>query len=413
MNVLRRCLFLALGLAAFCAQARPPASLVIDADTGQVLHADEATQRWYPASLTKMMTIYLTFEALAAGRLHLEDKLTASAHAAAQPESRLGLHKGDRISVQEAILAVISQSANDVAVVLAERLGDTEAHFAELMTAKAHELGMSRTEFRTATGLPNNEQVTTAHDMAVLALDLIRQFPQYYHFFGEHEFRYKGVPYSSINAILRVYAGADGLKTGFTCGSGFNLVASAKREDRRLIGVVLGAGSTAERTSTMIRLLNAGFAAKPSDPVLLASLQLTVADRHRPPPFRLKASECRLGTGIHDRASPGVLPGWGLLFGVFHDQDDAMRYLNKMRAQLQPVISTAGRPALVKRQVEDTVTWKALVVGLNQQEAIKACLHLIKSDNICLVQSPQVLNPPAARHRDRHERERTKKSPRR
>jgi len=401
MNVLRRCLFLALALVAFCAQARPPASLVIDADSGQVLHAAEANRRWYPASLTKMMTIYLTFEALVAGRLHLDDILTASAHAAAQPDSRLGLHKGDKISVRQAILAVISQSANDVAVLLAERLGDSETHFAELMTAKAHELGMSRTEFRTATGLPNNEQITTAHDMAVLALALIRQFPQYYHFFGEHGFRYKGVPYGSINAILTAYAGADGLKTGFTCGSGFNLVASAKRNNRRLIGVVLGAGSTAERTSTMIRLLNAGFAARPADPVLLAALQSVDEDHHLPPPFRLKASECRIGTGISGRAARGVLPGWGLLFGVFHDQDDAMRYLNKMRSQLRPVISTAGRPTLVKRQVEDTVTWKALVVGLNQQDAIKACLHLIKSDNICLVQSPQVLNPPSLHHRNR------------
>ena len=126
MNVLRRCLFLALALVAFCAQARPPASLVIDADSGQVLHAAEANRRWYPASLTKMMTIYLTFEALVAGRLHLDDILTASAHAAAQPDSRLGLHKGDKISVRQAILAVISQSANDVAVLLAERLGDSE-----------------------------------------------------------------------------------------------------------------------------------------------------------------------------------------------------------------------------------------------------------------------------------------------
>jgi D-alanyl-D-alanine carboxypeptidase len=398
MKSLSCCLILALGLFACRAQARPPASLVIDAATGEVLHAEQASQRWYPASLTKMMTIYLTFKALEAGSLHLHDTLTASAHAAAQPDSRLGLRKGDRISVKEAILAVISQSANDVAVVLAERLGGTETHFAELMTAEAHELGMSRTVFRTATGLPNNEQITTAHDMAVLALALIRQFPQYYHFFGARYFRYKGIPHSSINAILRAYAGADGLKTGFTCGSGFNLVASAKRNDRRLIGVVLGASSTAERTAAMIHLLNAGFAAKPADPMLLASLQTPSNDRHRPPPFRLKASQCRIGTGIRGREARGTLPGWGLLFGVFHDQDDAMRYLNKMRAELQPVIRRAGRPALVKRQVEDTITWKALVVGLSQNDAIKACLHLIKGDNICLVQSPKVLNPPARHH---------------
>lgn len=369
------------------------ASLVVDADSGAVLHEEEATRLWYPASLTKMMTLYLTFAAIEAGELAVEEKLTASAHVAAQPDSRLGLGKGDTLTVREAILAVVAQSANDAAVALAERMAGSEGAFSVRMTDQARALGMTRTVFRNATGLPHNDQVTTARDLALLALALQRDFPQHYHFFSERHFKYKGVTYSSINRLLGAYAGADGLKTGFTCGSGYNLVASARRENRRLIGVVLGAISGGERTTMMTRLLNIGFKTQAADGALrLAALEPSLAAAAEPPVFRLKASQCNLGTGVRD-VTGGKLTGWGLLFGVFPDQAQARQYVAKMQGKLRPVISS-GQAAVVRRQVEDITTWKALLVGLKQNDAIAACLHLIKTDNICLVQSPQLLNPP-------------------
>jgi D-alanyl-D-alanine carboxypeptidase len=370
----------------------PHAALVVDASTGTVVHQERAMQRWYPASLTKMMTIYLTLAALERGELRPNEMLTASTRVAAQPDSRLGLVKGDRITVEQAIMAVITQSANDAAVTLAERIGGSEEAFAAKMTAQAGTLGMNRTTFKNATGLPDDAKVTTAHDMALLALALLHDFPQHYHYFGTRSFSYKGISYNSINGILGSYPGADGLKTGFTCGSGFNLVASAKRDNRRLVGVVLGAASSAERTSWMTRFLNDGFAGRGNDHggTTLTAMQ-PAAEDNSPPPFRLKPSECNLGTGIRNGGAHGRLPGWGLLFGVFHDQEEARKYISQMQQKLKPVL-TGGQPALLKRQNEDVVSWKALVVGLKTQDAINACLYLLKSDTICLVQSPQVLN---------------------
>lgn len=370
----------------------PHAALVVDAGTGEVAHQERAMQRWYPASLTKMMTVYLTLAAMERGELRPNEMLTASARVAAQPDSRLGLVKGDRITVEQAIMAVITQSANDAAVTLAERISGSEEAFAAKMTAQAGTLGMSRTTFKNATGLPDDAQVTTAHDMALLALALLRDFPQHYHYFATRSFSYKGINYNSINGILGSYPGADGLKTGFTCGSGFNLVASAKRDNRRLVGVVLGAASGGERTAWMTRLLNEGFAGRGNDHegTLLAAMQPAAGD-NVPPPFRLKPDECNLGTGIRNGGAHGRLPGWGLLFGVFHEQEEARKYIGQMQQKLKPVLK-GGQPALVKRQNEDVVSWKALVVGLKTEDAIDACLYLLKNDTICLVQSPQVLN---------------------
>ncbi|MGQ0658962.1 MAG: D-alanyl-D-alanine carboxypeptidase family protein [Chromatiales bacterium] len=366
------------------------ASIVIDADNGAVLSQEGATQRWYPASLTKVMTIYLTFTAIDAGTLKLDDTLTASAHVAAQPDSRLGLSKGDRITVKEAILAVITQSANDAAVLLAEQLAEDELSFANAMTEQARKLGMTRTVFRNATGLPHDQQTTTARDMALLARALVRDFPLHYQFFGARSFAFKGMQYGNINTLLGSYPGADGLKTGFTCGSGYNLVASVKRDGHRLIGVVLGAENVTRRTSRMIALFNAAFAkiGKDQEPVLVAALEPVPGTIDEPPPFRLKPEQCALGIGIRE----GRLPGWGLLFGTFQDQARAKKHIERMRAKLKPVLR-GGQPALVRRQMEDVTTWKAMVVGLKQVDAINACLHLIKTRNVCLVQSPRLLNP--------------------
>ncbi len=241
------------------AEAAAYAALVMDAATGQILSQVDADAPRYPASLTKMMTLYMLFEALDSKTLKLSSPMKVSALAASRPPSRLGLHIGDTITVREAILALVTKSANDVATVVAEKLGGSETRFAQRMTAKARRLGMKRTTFRNASGLPHRSQLTTARDMAVLGRALLRRFPHYYAYFSEPAFDYDGQRYANHNHLLGNYDGVDGIKTGYIHASGFNLVASAKRDGRRLIGVVFGARSPAERSYKMAGLLDKGF----------------------------------------------------------------------------------------------------------------------------------------------------------
>ena len=236
------------------------AAIIIDANNGNVLHEIEATQSWYPASLTKLMTLYMTFEALKTGRIRLYDTLTASTHASQQPNSKLGLRRGEHITVEEAILAIITRSANDASVVLAEYLGGTEENFAAHMTAKAHALGMYNSHFMNATGLPNNWQVTTSRDMAVLAWKTQRYFPEYYHYFAASSLNFKGRELKAINKFTANYPGAEGMKTGFTCGSGFNLIGAAHQNGKHLIGVVMGGNTSKERYQLMMQKMDAVFA---------------------------------------------------------------------------------------------------------------------------------------------------------
>ena len=297
------------------------AAIVVDADSGAVLESVAATVRWYPASLTKVMTVYLAFEAIGAGRLALDEELTVSAHAAAQPATELGLGAGQKITVKDTILAIILQSANDAAVTMAERIGGSEAAFAERMTDKAKELGMSRTVFRNASGLPDPDQVTTARDMAMLARALLENYPQYYHFFSTTSFSFGGQTFGTINGILSRYEGADGIKTGFTCGSGYNLVASAKRNGRRLIGVLLGSHTNFERHSEMGRLLDVGFATDLQAldrRVLLADLGAADGAADPAPPIQLSATECAYGVSATsiEAGLTGLGGGWALIFGA-------------------------------------------------------------------------------------------------
>jgi D-alanyl-D-alanine carboxypeptidase len=235
------------------------ASLLIDVTSGQVLHSANADLPRYPASLTKMMTLYLAFEALDEGRILLDQPLWVSAHAAEQAPTKLGLRAGQTITVENAMLALITKSANDAAAVLAEHLGGSEGDFALRMTGKAHALGMSRTTFRNASGLPDPYQVTTARDMGTLALALLYHYPHYYHYFSTKFFYFGGRSHPNHNHMLGVYDGVDGIKTGYTRASGFNLVASVQRANRRLIGVVLGAPSSTVRNSLMSDMFDEAF----------------------------------------------------------------------------------------------------------------------------------------------------------
>ncbi len=241
------------------AAAAGGASLVIDAGTGRTLHAADAEALRHPASLTKMMTLFLLFDALERGEVKPSTRMRVSPRAAAMPPTKLGLRPGSHITVHDAILALATKSANDVAVVVAEALAGDENRFAQRMTRKAQALGMTRTTFRNASGLHHPQQRTTARDMATLARALLRDHPRLYRYFSTTTFAYGGSRYANHNRLLQTYRGVDGIKTGFTNASGYNLVASARRDGIRLIGVVLGSSSADARNRTMAHLLDRSF----------------------------------------------------------------------------------------------------------------------------------------------------------
>jgi D-alanyl-D-alanine carboxypeptidase len=254
------------------AEARPvQASIVVDSATGEVLSASNADTSTYPASLTKMMTLYLLFEAMQDGRVKLTDTITFSKYSAGMAATNLNVDGGDRISVETAILALVVRSANDAATAIAEHLGGTETGFARLMTNKAQMLGMTRTTFRNANGLPDPKQRTTARDMATLSVALIRDFPQYYGYFKRTSFKYRGVTYRGHNKLLKSFKGYDGIKTGYIRLSGFNLASSAERDGRRLVVVVLGGTSPSMRDRKVADLLTSGFKTQRGTGTLIAA----------------------------------------------------------------------------------------------------------------------------------------------
>ena len=235
------------------------ASIVVDAASGQVLSQSNADMPTYPASLTKMMTLYLVFEAMQKGKITFDEAMPVSAFAASQPPTKLGLYPGQTITVAQAVRGMIIKSANDAAMVMGEALGGSVEGFAQRMNAKAQALGMTRTLFRNPNGLPNFEQHTTARDLARLAIALYRDFPQYSPLFAETRFTFRGRVYLTHNRFMLSYPGADGLKTGYINASGYNLAASATRSGRRIVGIVLGGRSPTLRDAEMWALLDQGF----------------------------------------------------------------------------------------------------------------------------------------------------------
>lgn len=230
-------------------------SIIIDAQSGNILYADNAEELRYPASLTKLMTLYIAFNALETGKLKLTDKLKVSHTAASRSPSKLGLPAGSYIDVKTIIEALIVKSANDCATVLAEALSPTEADFAKLMTHTARKLGMHRTTFKNASGLPNSAQKTTARDLAILGAAIYHHFPQYYHLFSMTEFQYNGITYKTHNYLLNDSLGTDGMKTGYTASSGFNILTSAQRGNHRIIAVTLGYKKVKERDEDISKMM--------------------------------------------------------------------------------------------------------------------------------------------------------------
>ncbi|PKP80050.1 MAG: D-alanyl-D-alanine carboxypeptidase [Alphaproteobacteria bacterium HGW-Alphaproteobacteria-18] len=251
------------------AHAEKYAAIVVDADTGEVLHARNQDDPRYPASLTKVMTLYLLFDAIDSGKVSLKDKITVSRNAAAQPPSNLRLRAGDTISVEDAIYALTTKSANDVAAAVAEFLGGSERKFATMMTDKARDLGLSNTTFRNASGLPDTAQLSTARDMAILADALLDNHAPYYHYFQNQRFSWGGMTYKSHNNLIGSVDGVDGIKTGYTRASGFNLMTSAERDGRRVIAVMLGGASAKSRDAHVTELVESAFVALGQTPEVI------------------------------------------------------------------------------------------------------------------------------------------------
>ncbi len=404
------------------------AAIVIDADSGRVIHEVESTQRWYPASLTKVMTLYMTFSALESGRLQLNEMLSVSRHSSLQPSSKLGLRQGQFISVENAIMAVTTRSANDAAVLLAERLGGSENNFAAMMTQQAHQLGMYNSSFQNASGLPDEGQISSARDLALLSAALIRDFPQYYRYFSATEFVYKGRVLPNTNRILKSYPDADGLKTGFTCGSGYNLIASAKRNGHRIIGVLLGAHSSGERFQQMENLLDVGFEKGAAGQFGMPVTQLR-DNNYSAPPFQLSSNRCAgsavqmgadAGSSKHESieikprekhvvlasltnksSSATSASNWAVMLGDHIKKIDADVDL-KQASRVLGGLAKNGQPQIVRQKIKGKQMWRTEWTHLDQGEASSFCRKLRSHSQECTVLPGRVSSVKAVTNHRRH-----------
>jgi len=387
------------------------AAILIVADTGEVLHARHADQLRHPASLTKLMTLYLAFEDIRAGEIGLGDQMRVSANAASQPAVKLGLEEGETIRVLDALKAIIVRSANDAAVVLAERLDGDEEHFAQRMNTAAHTLGMTRTRFTNASGLPDTDQVTTVRDIARLANALRTDFPEYYALFQVRRFEWNDRVIGSHNAILDMVDGADGLKTGYIDASGYNLAASAMRDGVGLVAIVMGGPSARTRDAHTALLLERGFEAlaeRAEHGQIIAVADNSSANRRR---LRIildddaTVEDAAYGrtTPVYTEplppvvASPAPTPlpdataahdtGWRVQVGAFNDPTRAHARL----AELRPIAAGPGTgvpPIQIVTPVEGVAPpmWRARLGGYaDRASADAACARLQASGGACFV----------------------------
>ena len=421
------------------AKYNPPvySAIVVDYATGQVLNEVNADVKSYPASLTKMMTLYMLFEALERGDVNMATQIPVSKRAAAAAPSKLYLSPKSTITVQQAIGALITKSANDVAVATGERLGGSEDVFAQKMTAKARALGMTQTTFRNASGLPNPEQFSTARDMATLASHLIKDFPQHYANFSRMEYTYQGQTIRTHNRLLEFYEGADGIKTGFTAASGFNLVASATRNGYRVIGVMFGGSTARVRDQRLASLRDGGFSALSGTPAapLIARNDPPVADRigsqialsdtedqaestaeqgdtdepfepvtrtgaieteSLAPPAPSTASPARSKPRVVAALVPNTIPKsraaapavnaagvatWGIQIGAYANRATAETQAAAAALKLNTTFASAG-PSVIEATVNGRKMYRARIVGMEKADLMRACA-LIQSKAGC------------------------------
>ncbi len=331
------------------------ASFVMDAKTGRVLHSLNPDTRNHPASLTKMMTLFMLFEAIESKKVSLNTKMKVSYTAAGTEAVRLGLKPRSTLRVEDAIYALAVRSANDVAVVIAEHLGrGKERTFAKMMTKRAKQIGMTNTTFRNASGLTHPGQLSTARDMARLGQELWKRFPEYYKYFKTKKWRYKGRTYSSTNKLMRKYDGMDGIKTGYTRKAGFNLVSSVNRGDNRLIGVVFGGNSGRERNKRMANILDKSF--RKMDPQMMAAYE---------PPRRRSTA-------------------WGVQVGAYNTIKKA-RTQAKAAIKRAPSYLTGAKTKVFPLKNGRKSVYRARVVGIEKREAYRACRALKKMRQPCMV----------------------------
>lgn len=364
------------------------ASILMDARSGVILADDEPNLPWPPASLTKLMTLYLTFSAVQSDALRLDQVLKVSTRAAGQLGSRLGLTSNSEITVKQAILGVITQSGNDAAVVLAEAVAGSEAAFVTAMNQEAKLLGLDRSSFTNATGLPDPRQRTSALDMALLSRALWRDYPLLFQFFDARRMDFGGRQLPTINGFLASYRGADGLKTGTTCDAGHNLVASAERDGVRLIGVVLGAPDIATRNVNMMALLDQGFEASlAGNGPAAGGLRWRIA-RH--PEWRIGDCQGRVPSTLAPQSVPS---GWGVILGVYAQEFHAQRAIELAKASVG-FPAREGQPKIIP--VKSGGYFNALLVGLTEQGADATCRMLRGSGAFCVRLNPRELNDPVA-----------------
>jgi D-alanyl-D-alanine carboxypeptidase len=382
-------------LAPYPASAKTEAYIIIDAQSGKTLAEHNADAQTYPASLTKMMTLYLLFDQLEKGKVKLDQKFTVSRWAAAQAPSKLGLVEGQTISVRDLILGIVTKSANDAAVTVAENLAGSESAFAERMTQEARALGMMHTYYRNASGLPNPGQLTTARDLARMALALYRDFPKEYAYFATEEFTYNGVTHANHNHLMHAFEGMDGIKTGYIRASGFNLAASAVRDGRRLIGVVMGGSTAHTRDIEMAQLLNEGFANKlGAPPVLTAetdgdSDQNSLAGTAARTLAQLSpVARAEAATPVHPRRhgrAREAAEHWSVQVGAFAQQSAAEKAATTALGKLP---GGKGRMVQVLAPSPSEHYFRARIVNFSEREAEKACRALHKKHLQCAVIAP-------------------------
>jgi D-alanyl-D-alanine carboxypeptidase len=394
--------------------SRENESIVIDAETGRILSEMNADAITYPASLTKMMTLYLTFEALNAGRLRLDQYLPVSTEAANKSPTKLHLVPGDSVQVHDLILGIVTKSANDAAAVLAEGLAGSEPAFADRMTAKARQLGMTSTVYRNASGLPDPEQRTTARDVAQLALALYHDFPREYRYFATREFFFRGRVILTHNHLLDWYEGADGIKTGYIGASGFNLAASAVRNGHRLVGVVMGGASAGSRDREMAALLDQGFSEVGAGATLVAGREVpspsaapVVAETDQPEPARPREKIGQLAKAArkiaahlspvakaeaapiaHQLRTPAETDRWSIQLGAFRDGTAA----EQAARSAATVPGARGKPVQIVQPSKGGKehVYRARLLNFSPQEAQGACAVLHKKKIECSVVPPPV-----------------------
>lgn len=440
LRVVSAVLVLAMACSSVGAYARPKFSAVtVDARNGQILFSDNADGLRHPASLTKMMTLYILFEEMKAGRLSRESSLKVSVRAASMAPTKLDLEPGTTITVDEAIKALVTKSANDAAVAIAENIAGSEGAFAKRMTMVARSIGMTHSNFNNASGLPNDGQYTTARDIATLGLRLMRDFPQYYPYFRITEFEFRGRTIKTHNMLVLHYPGTDGFKTGYVANAGFNLATSTKRGDKRLVGVVLGARSPAIRTVYMKQMLEGQFA-KAHDGNTIAALAgssagainpVEVTDKGKPAGLNnlgLAAAAADAATADSKAANatpnspkvidaqlepvdtakkPEKLPfavvsandkppdiaknvgdSWNVQVGTYAGKPAAEDQLTNSRKKFAALFD--GKPGFTMQDNKDgTVVYRARFGGFNAATAAKACQALKEDGASCLMIAPE------------------------